>query len=104
MKTKSGPAQKESLIINPDKVAVFDGILLNGYGIPYLLESREDTEERFGIKFKTYLHWHHFCWCLRNDWDVFSEEVIHNIEDAIRDLCEGGAKLRLPRGWTGKET
>ena len=104
MKTKNGAAQREGEMTIQESIATFDTILLHGYGIPYMFDGRVNTEDDFDIEFKSDRHWQYFCWCLRNELDVFSDEVFHNVANAMRKLCEEGTKLSLPRGWTGMET
>jgi hypothetical protein len=87
-----------------ERITTINKLMLDGYGIPYLLDGRVNTEDDFNIKFKGDRHWHYFCWCLRNQLDVFSDEVFHNITSAIRELCEEGARLSVPKEWTGKGT
>ena len=104
MKIKKDATLEGDQMTLEKRLTAINTLMRDGYGIPYLFDGRVNTEDDFDIKFKSDRHWQYFCWCLRNELDVFSDEVFHNVTNGMRKLCEEGAKLRLPRGWTGKET
>jgi hypothetical protein len=103
METEKDARKKGGKMTPEERLSTINRLMVDGYGIPYLFDGRVNTEDDFDIKFESDRHWDCFCWCLRNELDVFSDEVFRNITNAMRELCEEGTKLSLPRGWMGKE-
>ncbi len=104
MKNNKDVALEGDQMTPENRLTAINKLMRDGYGIPYLFDGGANTEDDFDIKFKSDRHWQYFCWCLRNELDVFSDEVFRNVANAMRRLCEEGTKLSLPRGWTGMET